>query len=156
MPPKNNLESKVSEETTLVDPNTGSPVAENIQNIAESVPDDAVGKLAEDTSHLKVGDIKTERIRTCTEAFPRTGTNEGQRMFVLNGKHWSKVKPAPGENLMVFEWSTWTDKKTLLPAYGWSLLGYQMEIDTLSLDEKIAKITSADPAYASALALMLK
>lgn len=156
MPPKNNLESQVSEETTLVDANAGNPVAENIQNIAESVPDDAVGRLVSESNTFKVGDTKTERIMTCTEAFPRTGTNAGQRMFVLNGKHWSKVKPAPEENLMVFEWSTWTDKATGLPAFGWSLLGYQTEIATLSLDEKIAKLTSVDPAYSSAIALLLK
>ena len=96
------------------------------------------------------GTLRTESIMTCVEVIPNKGGNAGKLMYVINGKHWSRTKPAETDNVVVLEYFV-TDT-----ASGWNVNGFNNDARTLSVDQKIAKLTSYDASYSNAIALLLR
>ena len=106
-------------------------------------------------SRNKVGDIKTEIIRTCVEIIPRSGSNAGKQMYLINGKHWSRHAPADTHNTIVLEYTEWTSADNTIGG-GFNVVGFNTDSRTLTIDEKIGKLTAHDAAYSQALAFLLK
>ena len=129
-----------------------STASANVDNGIE-LPKDDVEPRAE--SRFKVGDIKTEIIRTCVEIIPRSGTNAGKQMYLVNGKHWSRHAPSDTHNTIVLEYAEWTNADNTIGG-GFNVVGFNTDSRTLTIDEKIEKVTSKDAAYSQALALLLK
>lgn len=103
-----------------------------------------------DESRLNVGDVRTETIATCVEIIPTKGANAGRLMYVINGKHWSRQKPSDSDNTVVLEYAEWTTGS------GWNVVGFNHDARTMTIDQKIAKLTSFDASYSNAIALLLK
>jgi hypothetical protein len=99
---------------------------------------------------ISEGTLRTESIMTCVEVIPNKGGNAGKIMYVINGKHWSRTKPADTDNVVVLEYFV-TET-----ASGWNVNGFNNDARTLSVDQKIAKVTSHDAAYSNAIALLLR
>ena len=129
-----------------------STASANVDNSIE-LPNDVVEPRAE--SRNKVGDIKTEIIRTCVEIIPRSGSNAGKQMYLINGKHWSRHAPAETHNTIVLEYTEWTNADNTIGG-GFNVLGFNTDSRTLTIDEKIGKLTAHDAAYSQALAFLLK
>lgn len=129
-----------------------STAGANVDNPIE-LPKDDVEPRAE--SRFKVGDIKTEIIRTCVEIIPRSGSNAGKQMYLINGKHWSRHAPADTHNTIVLEYAEWTNADNTIGG-GFNVVGFNTDSRTLTIDEKISKVTAHDAAYSQALALLLK
>lgn len=98
----------------------------------------------------KQGDLKSESIVTCVEIIPTKGSNAGKQMFVINGKHWSRHKPADADNTVVLEFATWDGGS------GWNVIGFNHDARVMSIDSKIAKLTAHDASYSQAIALLLR
>jgi hypothetical protein len=129
-----------------------STASANVDNSIE-LPNDVVEPRAE--SRNKVGDIKTEIIRTCVEIIPRSGSNAGKQMYLINGKHWSRHAPADTHNTIVLEYTEWTSADNTIGG-GFNVVGFNTDSRTLTIDEKIGKLTAHDAAYSQALAFLLK
>ncbi len=130
-----------------------STTSANVDNDTLVIPTDVVEPRAE--SRFKVGDTRTEIIRTCVEIIPRSGSNAGRQMYLINGKHWSRHAPAETHNTIVLEYSEWTNADSTVGS-GFNVLGFNTDSRTLSIDEKILKVTAHDAAYSQALALLLR
>jgi hypothetical protein len=101
-------------------------------------------------SRFKVGDIRTENIRTCVEVIPSTGSNAGKKMYVINGVHWSRHKPKDTDNTIVLEFATWNGGS------GWNVRGFNNDARVLSLDAKISKLKEHEADYSMAIATLLR
>lgn len=140
-------------ETTPANTNVPESTASaNVDNGIE-LPKDVVEPRAE--SRFKVGDIKTEIIRTCVEIIPRSGSNAGKQMHLINGKHWSRHAPAETHNTIVLEYAEWTNADNTIGG-GFNVVGFNTDSRTLTIDEKIGKVTAHDAAYSQALAILLR
>lgn len=104
----------------------------------------------DESRKFKLGDVRTESIATCVEIIPNKGSNAGKLMYVINGKHWSRHKPTDSDNTLVLEYAEWSTGS------GWNVVGFNHDARTMSIDQKIAKLTSFDAAYSNAIALLLK
>ena len=107
-------------------------------------------------SRYSVGDIRTEHIASWVGVIPTSGTNAGKQMYVINGKHWSRHQPDPSHNTVVLEYVSWKDKRTGLDAYGWNVMGTNVDSLAMSAVQKVALITQHDIGYAQAIAYLLK
>lgn len=95
--------------------------------------------------------MKLERILCVNPVVPTKGSNAGSTMFVINGKHWSKMEPKADDTHVVLE-DVVSDKdgKTYTNVTGFSK-------DTrMDIQAKIKLVTEHDASYASAIALLLK
>ena len=129
-------------------------VQENINNasaVDETTTNSVLANLrnSRDESR-KQGELKTESIVTCVEVIPTKGSNAGKQMFVINGKHWSRHKPADTDNTVVLEFATWDGGS------GWNVIGFNHDARVMSIDAKIAKLTAHDASFSQAIALLLR
>ena len=129
-------------------------VQENIDNasaVDETTTNSVLANLGNSRDESrKQGDLKSESIVTCVEIIPTKGSNAGKQMFVINGKHWSRHKPADTDNTVVLEFATWDGGS------GWNVIGFNQDARVMSIDAKIAKLTAHDAAYSQAIALLLR
>jgi len=129
-------------------------VQENIDNasaVDETTTNSVLANLGNSRDESrKQGELKTESIVTCVEVIPTKGSNAGRQMFVINGKHWSRHKPADTDNTVVLEFATWDGGS------GWNVIGFNQDARVMSIDAKIAKLTAHDAAYSQAIALLLR
>lgn len=95
--------------------------------------------------------MKLELIQSVNPIIPTKGTNAGKQMFVINGKHWSKTEPARTDTHVCLE-DTEPDAngKTYVNVIGFS------QDSRMSINEKIALLTSVDAGYSQAIAMLLK
>jgi hypothetical protein len=114
-----------------------------------------VGKEPRAESRFAVGDIRTEPITTCVAIIPTTGANAGRQMYVINGTHWTRQEPLPTHNTVVLQYTSWTGKDGK-EAFGWNVQGTNVDAYSLTIDQKIAKVTAYDASYSQAIALLLK
>ncbi len=139
---------------TVIDTAVNQGTAETLPpNSANEAMDDAINidftePRAE--SRFKVGDIRTENIRTCVEVIPSTGSNAGKKMYVINGVHWSRHKPKDTDNTIVLEFATWNGGS------GWNVRGFNNDARVLSLDAKISKLKEHEADYSLAIASLLR
>lgn len=131
------------------------------QGTAETLPPNPANEATDDAIHIdfnepraesrfKVGDIRTENIRTCVEVIPSTGSNAGKKMYVINGVHWSRHKPKDTDNTIVLEFATWNGGS------GWNVRGFNNDARVLSLDAKISKLKEHEADYSMAIATLLR
>jgi hypothetical protein len=143
----------MSKETNTVEniqENASTQTDANVNtNDANTQISDAPASIDESRKFV-VGDLRSETIATCVEVIPSKGSNAGKLMYVINGKHWSRHKPADTDNTVVLEFSTWDGGS------GWNVLGFNLDARTMTIDQKIAKVTSFDASYSNAIALLLK
>jgi hypothetical protein len=129
-------------------------VQENIDNasaVDETTTNSVLANLGNSRDESrKQGELKSESIVTCVEVIPTKGSNAGKQMFVINGKHWSRHKPADTDNTVVLEFATWDGGS------GWNVIGFNQDARVMSIDAKIAKLTAHDASYSQAIALLLR
>jgi hypothetical protein len=95
--------------------------------------------------------MKLELIQSVNPIIPTKGTNAGKQMFVINGKHWSKTEPARTDTHVCLEDTEPDDNgKTYVNVIGFS------QDSRMSINEKIALLTSVDAGYSQAIAMLLK
>ena len=129
-------------------------VQENINNasaVDETTTNSVLANLGNSRAESrKQGELKSESIVTCVEVIPTKGSNAGKQMFVINGKHWSRHKPADTDNTVVLEFATWDGGS------GWNVIGFNHDARVMSIDAKIAKLTAHDASFSQAIALLLR
>ena len=129
-------------------------VQENINNasaVDETTTNSVLANLRNSRAESrKQGELKSESIVTCVEVIPTKGSNAGKQMFVINGKHWSRHKPADTDNTVVLEFATWDGGS------GWNVIGFNHDARVMSIDAKIAKLTAHDASFSQAIALLLR
>lgn len=148
----------MAKETITQDAVETTPATDNSQALVESqavTTEIVVPSEPRAESRAKKGDIKTEMINTCVEIIPTKGSNAGRQMYLINGKHWSRHAPGETHNTIVLEFTTWTNGDGTLGT-GYNVVGFNTDSRTLSIDQKISKITSFDASYSQALAILLK
>ena len=96
--------------------------------------------------------MQLELIQSVSTIFPTKGTNAGKQMFVINGKHWSKTEPQATDTHVCLE--TTVAKKEGDPTYV-NVVGFSKD-SRMSINEKIALLTSVDAGYSQAIAMLLK
>ena len=93
--------------------------------------------------------MNLELIQSVNPVIPKTGTNAGLQMFVINGKYWSRVEPSTSDTHVCLE-DVDVSGKTYTNVVGYSR-------DTrCSIESKIKMITSHDAGYSVAIATLLK
>lgn len=93
--------------------------------------------------------MNLELIQSVNAIIPTKGANAGKQMFVINGKHWSKTEPSREETHVCLE-DVEVDGKTYTNVVGFS------KDSRMSINEKIALLTSVDAGYSQAIAMLLK
>jgi hypothetical protein len=102
--------------------------------------------------------MKLELIQSVNPVIPSKGTNAGKQMFVINGKHWSKTEPSREEThvcLEDVEVITKDDKGKDVKTNYTNVIGFSKD-SRMSINEKIALLTSVDAGYSQAIAMLLK
>ena len=150
--------SNKSEKDNAVLENT--VVAENKANVENTQSSNTQASTTSSSSGagagFKIGDVRMEHIRTCVPIIPNKGTNAGRQMFLVNGEYWLRHEPNPTHNTIVLTYGSWVDKTTGEERFGWNVSGTNTDASMMSIDQKIAKITSVDAAYSNALALLMR
>lgn len=103
-----------------------------------------------------------ELIQSVSTVIPAKGSNAGKTMYVINGKHWSKVEPTAADTHICLE--EVTKPITTVDASGNSVTVAQkytnvvgFSKDTrMSIQQKAAFVTSYDMGYSVALASLLR
>lgn len=95
--------------------------------------------------------MKLELIQSVNPIIPTKGTNAGKQMFVINGKHWSKTEPARTDTHVCLE-DTTPDSNGVVYT---NVIGFSQD-SRMSINEKIALLTSVDAGYSQAIAMLLK
>lgn len=90
-----------------------------------------------------------ELIQSVVPVVPSKGSNAGKEMFVINGKHWSKVAPLDTDTHVHLEEVT-KDKKKYLNVVGFA------KDSRMSIHDKIKLLTQHEAGYAMAIASLLK
>ncbi len=93
--------------------------------------------------------MNLELIQSVSSVTPTKGTNAGKPMFVINGKHWSKVEPSTADTHICLEEVTIADKKYM------NVIGFSQD-RRMPIAEKIAMLTQHDAGYSLAIATLLK
>lgn len=91
-----------------------------------------------------------ELINSVNPVVPSKGSNAGKQMFVINGKHWSKIEPKTTDTHVCLEEVEVEGKGKFI-----NVIGYSNEV-RMALADKIKIVTSNDAAYSNAIALLLK
>ena len=94
--------------------------------------------------------MKVELIQSVNPVVPSKGTNAGKQMFIINGKHWSKIEPKTTDTHIVLEDVEVEGKGTFTNVTGFS------SDSRMSIDAKIKLLTSHDASYSQAIAHLLK
>jgi hypothetical protein len=93
--------------------------------------------------------MKVEKIITVVPVVPKTGTNAGVQMYVINNKYWSRHEPTPDDTHVVLE-DVVKEGKTYTNVTGFSK-------DTrMDIQSKIKLIVEHDAGYSVAIATLLK
>ena len=95
--------------------------------------------------------MKLELIQSVNSIIPTKGTNAGKTMFVINGKHWSKTEPSRDETHVCLEDTAPDANGTVYT----NVVGFSKD-SRMSINEKIALLTSVDAGYSQAIAMLLK
>ena len=103
-----------------------------------------------------------ELIKSVTTSVPSRGSNAGKTMYVINGKHWSKVEPTAADTHICLE--EVTKPVTTVDASGNSVTVAQKYTNVVGfgqdrrmpMNDKIAIITSHDAGYSVAIASLLR
>lgn len=135
----NSSSNESSKKSTLVD-----------SEIDSDDIDDVIQSVLEPRAEVKVGTLKELIINTCVEIIPTKGSNRGRQMYVINGEHWSRHKPAADQNVCVLQYTTWDGGS------GWNVVGFKNDARSMTIDEKINKLMSVDAAYQTGIAMLLK
>ncbi len=93
--------------------------------------------------------MKLELIQSVNPVIPSKGSNAGKQMFIINGKHWSKVEPSASDTHVCLEDVT-VDEKDYVNVTGFS------KDSRMSIADKIKLVTSNDAGYSLAIATLLK
>lgn len=94
--------------------------------------------------------MKLELIASVNPIIPTKGTNAGKQMFVINGKHWSKVEPAQDDTHVCLEDVEVEGKGTYTNVTGFS------KDKRMTIQDKITLLTSHDAGYSMAIATLLR
>ncbi len=95
--------------------------------------------------------MKLELIQSVNSIIPAKGTNAGKQMFVINGKHWSKNEPTREDTHVCLE----DTEPNETGAVYTNVVGFSKD-SRMSINEKIALLTSVDAGYSQAIAMLLK
>jgi hypothetical protein len=93
--------------------------------------------------------MEIELIQSVNPVTPKTGTNAGKQMFVINAKHWSKTEPKAEDTHVCLE-DALVDGKTYTNVVGFS------KDSRMSIEDKITFVTMHDPGFSMAIASLLK
>lgn len=95
-----------------------------------------------------------ELILSVNPVTPTKGTNAGTKMFVINGKHWSKSEPDKSDTHVCLE-EVDGETKAGKKAKFINVVGYSKDTRA-TIASKIEMITAHDAAYSVAIASLLK
>jgi hypothetical protein len=93
--------------------------------------------------------MKLELIQSVNPVTPKTGSNAGKLLFVINAKHWSKIEPKAEDTHVCLE-DALVDGKTYTNVVGFS------KDSRMCIADKIALVTSNDPGFSMAIASLLR
>lgn len=95
--------------------------------------------------------MKLELIQSVNPVIPSKGSNAGKQMFVVNGKHWSRTEPAKTDTHVCLEDTEPNENNVVYT----NVIGFSQD-SRMSINEKIALLTSVDAGYSQAIAMLLK
>ncbi len=95
--------------------------------------------------------MKQELIQSVNPVTPKTGSNAGKPMFIINGLYWARTQPTTNDTHLCLE--EVIDKLDPSKKY-LNVIGYSQDI-RMNLSSKI-ELLKANPEIAGAIATLLR